>query len=177
MYCNRCGSELNAGAQFCPKCGKQVLPGAVPPMPATNAPVTAAGRVQRHIAVLAVLWIVSGGLRLLQVFAFAVAGRWVLPAFLGHQYWAGWGIPFRWGAWPFPIGLAGIGVMLGVFAILYLVLGWGLYEKRAWARPLGLVLGFLSLLRFPLGTALGIYTLWVLLPETSRREYEAVAVR
>jgi hypothetical protein len=34
------------------------------------------------------------------------------------------------------------------------------------------VLGFLALLRFPLGTALGIYTLWVLLPEESSREYD-----
>ncbi len=36
-------------------------------------------------------------------------------------------------------------------------------------------LGFLALLRFPLGTALGIYTLWVLLPEASAKEYERLA--
>jgi len=46
-----------------------------------------------------------------------------------------------------------------------LVLAWGLFEREPWARFLGLALGFLALLRFPLGTALGIYTLWVLLPE------------
>jgi hypothetical protein len=33
-------------------------------------------------------------------------------------------------------------------------------------------MGFLALLRFPLGTALGTYTLWVLLPEPSGREYQ-----
>jgi hypothetical protein len=36
-------------------------------------------------------------------------------------------------------------------------------------------LGFLGLVRFPLGTALGIYTLWVLLPEESCREYDRLA--
>jgi hypothetical protein len=36
----------------------------------------------------------------------------------------------------------------------------------------GLVLGFLALLQIPMGTALGTYTIWVLLPESSRAEYE-----
>jgi hypothetical protein len=40
---------------------------------------------------------------------------------------------------------------------------------------LGIVLGFLVLIRIPFGTALGIYTLWVLLPESSAREYDAMA--
>jgi len=34
------------------------------------------------------------------------------------------------------------------------------------------VLGILVVLRFPFGTALGIYTLWVLAPEESAREYD-----
>ena len=51
-------------------------------------------------------------------------------------------------------------------------LGTGGLEREPWARFLGLALGFLALLRFPFGTALGIYTLWVLLPETSAKEYE-----
>jgi hypothetical protein len=36
-------------------------------------------------------------------------------------------------------------------------------------------LDFLGLLRIPFGTALGIYTLWVLLPETSGKEYDRLA--
>jgi hypothetical protein len=41
-----------------------------------------------------------------------------------------------------------------------------------WARILGLVIGFLALVRIPFGTALGIYTIWVLLLEQSGREYD-----
>jgi hypothetical protein len=37
------------------------------------------------------------------------------------------------------------------------------------------VVGFLALLNVPIGTALGIYTLWVLLPAQSDDEYKALA--
>jgi hypothetical protein len=66
-------------------------------------------------------------------------------------------------------------VLLALFAAAYLVLAWGLLERQPWARVLGIVLAFLALLRIPFGTALGIYTLWVLLPESSGREYDALA--
>lgn len=38
-----------------------------------------------------------------------------------------------------------------------------LLKRRPWARILVLVLGFLNLIEIPVGTALGIYTIWVLL--------------
>lgn len=44
-----------------------------------------------------------------------------------------------------------------------LVGGIFLMKHRRWARILVLVLGFLNLLNVPLGTALGAYTIWVLL--------------
>ncbi len=72
-------------------------------------------------------------------------------------------------------GLFSTGIILAFFGVLHLVLAWGLFEREPWARFLGLVLGFLALVRFPLGTALGIYTLWVLLPEESGKEYERLA--
>jgi hypothetical protein len=42
-----------------------------------------------------------------------------------------------------------------------LVAGVALLKRYAWARFLALVLGFLSLFIIPLGTAFGIYALWV----------------
>jgi hypothetical protein len=38
------------------------------------------------------------------------------------------------------------------------------------------VLAFISLFNVPFGTALGVYTLWVLLPGSSQEEYEALVV-
>jgi uncharacterized membrane protein (DUF2068 family) len=58
------------------------------------------------------------------------------------------------------------GILL-VLSLPCLVLGWGLYNFRKWARILGLILSAISLLNFPIGTAVGVYGLWVLLkPET-----------
>jgi hypothetical protein len=39
-----------------------------------------------------------------------------------------------------------------------------------------LVLGFLVLVNVPIGTAIGIYTLWVLLPSQSEAEYRELSV-
>jgi hypothetical protein len=41
--------------------------------------------------------------------------------------------------------------------------GYGLVKFRNWGRILALILSFLNLPAFPLGTALGIYGIWVLL--------------
>ena len=51
----------------------------------------------------------------------------------------------------------------------------GLLQRAPWARVLVLVMAFVSLINMPLGTALGIYTLWVLLADNGQRQYEALA--
>ncbi len=47
----------------------------------------------------------------------------------------------------------------------------GLRDLRPWARLLGLALGLFNLPLVPLGTALGGYTLWVLLHDETRRRF------
>ena len=60
-----------------------------------------------------------------------------------------------------------VGTAIAAFLVLLgapsIVGGIGLLKRKAWARILLLVGGFLNLLDFPLGTALGIYTIWVLM--------------
>jgi hypothetical protein len=58
---------------------------------------------------------------------------------------------------------AGIACFLIVLSLPGMLAGIGLLKMRPWARILAIVLGVLHILSFPLGTALGIYTLWVLL--------------
>lgn len=53
-------------------------------------------------------------------------------------------------------------VILLVIAVPYLLAGWGLLQRREWARVLALVLGALALFSVPIGTALGVYALWAL---------------
>jgi hypothetical protein len=62
-------------------------------------------------------------------------------------------------------------------AALALIAGYSLMTRRPWGRILAIIAAILTLLKFPLGTALGIYTLWVLAPGASGLEYDAIADR
>ena len=172
MFCDKCGAAISSGAQFCSSCGKAVAAGPVPPQAPAPATRTAAdGRVQRHIQILASLWLATGVLRLIEACWIFIAGQ-MLPFLLG------WGTGGNFTDWPFhflPFGLYSIGGLLATSGVLHLLLAWGLFQREPWARVLGLVLGFLALVRPPFGTALGIYTLWVLLPEHSSHEYERLS--
>ncbi len=64
------------------------------------------------------------------------------------------------------IGTVGGGFMV-VLAIPGLIAGFGLLAHKSWARILGIVLGLLNLLNFPLGTILGLYAVWVLFQEAA----------
>jgi hypothetical protein len=50
--------------------------------------------------------------------------------------------------------------------------GFSLRKHRAWARLVGLALAVLNLFFLPLGTALAVYTFWVLLSNETRRLFE-----
>jgi len=62
-------------------------------------------------------------------------------------------------------GAVGIGVaiILMVLSLPGLITGFGLLKFRPWARILAMILAVLHVLSFPFGTALAIYTFWVLL--------------
>ena len=172
MFCDRCGQQLNNNAQFCTACGKQLAPS--PIVMSVGSGID--GRVGRHIKVLASLWLVYAIFRLMEMAWIFLIGRTFLPSFIPNIVIDGG--PF---APHFPLarlvsgGLMFAGFWAGAFAVVELVAAWGLFEHRPWARILTLVIGFLALLRFPFGTALGIYTLWVLLPAPAAQEYERLA--
>ena len=58
---------------------------------------------------------------------------------------------------------AAIATFLIIIALPGMLAGIGLLKLRPWARVVAIIVGVLHILSFPLGTALGIYTLWVLL--------------
>ena len=71
--------------------------------------------------------------------------------------------------------LSVIGIFILAKAACGFIAGWGLMQREPWARIIALVLGFISLFNIPFGTAVGVYTLWVLLPAQSQEEYDAMA--
>jgi hypothetical protein len=60
-----------------------------------------------------------------------------------------------------------IGLILLFFSSLGVIGGIGLFSYRPWARVLVMIVSALNCLNVPVGTAKGIYSLWVLMqPET-----------
>ena len=58
---------------------------------------------------------------------------------------------------------------LGVVSIPGLVAGIGLLKFRPWSRILAIVVACLDLFHIPFGTALGVYTLYVLMNDEAIR--------
>ena len=58
-----------------------------------------------------------------------------------------------------------VGVLMMVLALPNLLAGYGLLTGKSWGRILAIVVGVLGLFNFPIGTLIGVYTLWVLLQE------------
>ncbi len=158
MYCNHCGSELSPGISMCPKCGKVV---------AGAWPETGRRSLSSHLSLLVVFWYVLGVLRVIPVIVMlALAGA------AGAAMRAS-GSPLARVAGP---GLfLMIAVICAIFAILSLLTAWGLQTRKPWGRTMALVTAIISLLSIPVGTALGIYTLVVLLPEPADSEYHQMA--
>lgn len=150
MFCDQCGAQVPDQARFCQSCGKAFGGVAVASAPAQ-------GRVARHVKVVAILWLILSGFRLLSAIAMMGLGR------------SGLYIP----GMPFFVHriLSGIGFFFLIGAVLGLIAGWGLLQREVWARMLTIIIGVLNLFDAPFGTALGIYTLWVLLPAESDREF------
>jgi hypothetical protein len=61
---------------------------------------------------------------------------------------------------------SGVGIVVAFFILLVsapgVVGGVGLLKRKSWSRILVMVLCCLNLLSFPIGTAVGVYGLWVL---------------
>ena len=60
------------------------------------------------------------------------------------------------------VGVAGL-IFFTLLALPGLITGYGLLKRYSWARILALVIGFLSLVNFPIGSMIGVYTYVVLL--------------
>ena len=81
-------------------------------------------------------------------------------------------------------GASGAAFLLGLAALLLVgmlgrplsgLAGWGLLTRKPWARILAIVVGILNLVNFPIGTAIGLYTLWVLMQPAATEYFAAPA--
>ncbi|HXM42895.1 MAG TPA: hypothetical protein VN924_16700 [Bryobacteraceae bacterium] len=175
--CPHCGREVPPSYDACPDCAAREQAGGQPaqtrtePVPVATAPPAIAGgsRVASHLRLVMVLWLAQGGLRLSSMipglFLWFPVG--MLP--LGAVGFTHLERPLSGVGWAFLL-------VTTTWTVACLVVAWGLLERKPWARIYTIVVSAIWLLDFPLGTALSIYTLWVLLPESSEAEYRRLAM-
>lgn len=100
-----------------------------------------------HVRVAAVLRIIYSGLGFV-----LAAGFFLLLGGVGAIASPGLGLAF-----------AVVAAVMLICALPSILTGWGMLLFRPWARILGIVFAAIDLFAFPIGTALGVYTLWALL--------------
>jgi len=157
MFCDKCGAPAQPDQRFCGRCGKE-LAGSVVGFPRRNW-------VAEHIRMLGILWLALSALNAVGGVVLYVLANTLfvhLPELSGDPAATAWLRPF----------LSVIGILVVVKAAAGFLAGWGLLQREPWARMLTIVLAFFALFHIPFGTALGIYTLWVLLPAGADAEYE-----
>jgi hypothetical protein len=158
VWCDRTG-----GQAFCGKCGKQIIGSITVAQPRP-------GRVEAHVQLLAILWLAISAFSTVGGVVLLILGNALFPHLHEMQ-----GVPRD-----VPAGfLSALFSTLGIFVLAKaacgFIAGWGLMKHESWARVVTLVLAFITLFtNIPLGTALGVYMMWVLLPSQSQQEYDAM---
>lgn len=116
-----------------------------------------------HIKILGILNIVLGSLG-------ALIGVLVMVAMGGLATFLAWGVGDSAsdidGARAVAPWMGLLGVVIAGFimtlSIPSIIGGWGLLKYKRWSRVLMIIVSALNLLHIPIGTALGVYGLWVL---------------
>ena len=121
--------------------------------------------MEQHIKVVSVLFIILGILGIVVAVAFVLLGVGAVTTILSQDdsnearvgaAWAGGCITF-------------IAALFGLMSIPSIIAGWGLSQRKSWARILTIILGVLSLPQFPVVTAIGVYALVIMFNEETRR--------
>lgn len=155
MFCQNCGAQVQPGQAYCAACARPLAGYAMPQR----------SQLERHVNLLGIFWIVYSALTLLGGLAVLIVAQVIF----------GQDSHFNNGAPEFlrPL-LVGLALFLLLKAVVGIAAGVGLRRRSDWARMLAIVLAFFELFHVPLGTALGIYTIWALLSPNAEKEYKSL---
>lgn len=118
--------------------------------------------MDNHKKILGILYVVSGSLQMLFIFGLSMFVSTIM-ALVAHEV-----DPHEAAI----VELVGSilrflpAVVILFFSLPSILAGIGLLYKQKWAFVLALILGCFKLFSFPIGTALGIYTIWVYAEDT-----------
>jgi hypothetical protein len=121
--------------------------------------------MEQHIKVLAILFVALGCLGILvAVFFFllgAGAGATILSQDQGPD--AQVGAAWATGCMTF------LAALIGILSIPSIITGWGLWKHKSWSRILAMIIAVLNLPSIPIGTAIGIYALVIMMNDETKR--------
>lgn len=118
-----------------------------------------------HKRILAIVYIISGAVQILAMIVLSSIITLIIPFIMDEagpegQWVFIWIIPF--------IRIIAAFIIL-FFAIPSIVGGVALLNEKKWALTVLLILGCFKLFSFPIGTAIGIYTIWVYAEQHKQR--------
>ncbi len=120
--------------------------------------------MDQHIKILSVLFMILGALGIVAAIGFFFLGAGAAATILSQDQsgeaqvgaaWAGGCMTF-------------LAALIGILSIPSIIAGWGLSKRKAWSRILTIVLAVLSLPSVPIGTAIGVYALFVMLNDETK---------
>lgn len=164
MFCQHCGQPLNENAALCAQCGKPLQPAGTPVPPATPFALP-----ERRINTLAWGWFVYAALEAF----FSLIRFLIVHTFAGMHFNDGFGIPLGHHLTEFLLRI--VWVVIGVRIALALLAGFGLLHKAPWGRALALFASFITVIHPILGTAMGIWSLIVLLNRENAAALDAMS--
>ena len=170
MFCSGCGQALAPEQGFCAQCGRPVAP-AVPSVPGLRFQVESyAGKVKA----LSIVWFIYAGFSLVVGIAGLAFAKAFLSGFLS-PWMHGPDMGTQMPEWILPAILHFALVFLIIRSGLALAAAWGLWQRAEWGRIVAIIAAFFCVLKFPFGTALGIWTLVTLLGYRNTTLYEQLS--
>ena len=133
--------------------------------------------MQRHVTLVGVLHIVYHGVAALGAGVLVALGFWFDPlmcALMRSHTVSPHDVPFEVMEFV-PLILFIIAAVIILFSLLGIIGAIGVLRRREWGRILLLVISFFHLIRVPLGTILGVYSIWVLLNNETIRLFNPVS--
>jgi uncharacterized membrane protein len=129
--------------------------------------------MEKHVQLVGILNIVYRAFLLLASLIICCLTAWITH-FIQFQI-------FQHGDAPFevlnivPLILLTVAAAMFIVSIFGILGGIGVLKRKEWGRIITLIASFVNLLHIPIGTALGVYTLWVLMNDQSVKIFNPTA--
>ncbi len=134
--------------------------------------------MEKHITLVGILNIVYRAILMIVAVLLGILGAW-FGHFMEAFPWRGY---YRFHDLPPEISNLVTVVLLVVATIMFFVSvigiigAIGVLRKKHWGRIVLLIVSFLNLLHVPVGTALGAYSIWVLMNDEIIKSFDAAGI-